>query len=529
MSAGSSRRRLLVGIGVALVATAAVVVLVRSRESNDEPGVYVHAGPRTTWITGPLRPDGTVDYVAHARAEMARGVTPENDLAPVMSLCLEKPLRRVAPASELPRPPAPLVSWSTWAYAHSLDQDSTKEAGESVADPIADAERAWLAGRTDGPLAAEMKRWLAEIGPALDLLQREARTRDHWFVPPAEIALDRAELLTSLKTIVPCYCERALARNADGDAKGAVADLATAFELMGRWRGCQGSIGWLAVLACEWYATQTVETLAKGASKWTCADFRSVDAARSRSLRNSELADVLPWERIAQLDRTVEIVLDPDAIKRAMKYSEYVQDAMRSVAAGDGSGAPSRLPESPGGEAHRAAISAREMDHLLEAINDRYDAFFALLVPPADWDARIDAVEKQRAELTDSSRKMRPHFWDFWREHTPTEMSARDPESMADLLLSLGAPLWRSILETVVTTTVAADAARMRLALACFKNEHGRNAANEAELVAACFDAPPLDRLYGAPLHWTIGADGSIDVTARGRPLAERLMAKRSR
>jgi hypothetical protein len=99
MGAGTSRRRVLVGIGVALVATAAVVALVRSRESNDEPGVYVHAGPRTTWIQGPLRPDGTVDYVAHARAEMARGVTPENDLAPVMSPAPKAASPRLRPAA----------------------------------------------------------------------------------------------------------------------------------------------------------------------------------------------------------------------------------------------------------------------------------------------------------------------------------------------------------------------------------------------------------------------------------------------
>ena len=84
-------------------------------------------------------------------------------------------------------------------------------------------------------------------------------------------------------------------------------------------------------------------------------------------------------------------------------------------------------------------------------------------------------------------------------------------------------------LETIVVGTVAADTARLRLALACFRNEHGAPPRTPDELLAACFDAPPRDRLYGEPLHWTIGADGSIDVAARGRPLAERLMAKRSR
>jgi len=531
MVAGSSRRRFVGGIAVALVASGGALWVVRSRTHDDEPGVYVHAGPRTTWITGPLRPDGTVDYVAYTREVMKRGVTPENDLAPVMSLCLERPLHRVDPASDLPRPPAPLVSWWTWAEAHSLDQDSTKEASDPVADLVGDAECAWLAGRADGPLAAELKRWLAEIGPALDLLQREARTRDHWFVPPAANELDRAELITSLKTIVPSCCERALARSAAGDATGAAEDFVTAFDLVGRWRGCNGLIGLLSVLACEGFMTESLETLARTSHEWKCADFRRVDAAASHTLRDDQLADMLPWERVAQLDRTIEIILDPAVFERAAKFSEHLQQTMRNVAS-EGGGTPGTgvtVDDLHGNGTHCSAITAREMDRLLEALNDRFDTLFATLLPPMAWDARIAEVGRLRAEFQGAAHEKMPFFWDFWREHTFAETTARSPESVADLIVSLEAPLLGSSLETITVTTVAADAARLRLAIACFKNEHGRNPADDAELVAACFDAPPRDRLYGEPLRWTVGADGRIDVTSRGAPLADRLKAQHAK
>ena len=178
---------------------------------------------------------------------------------------------------------------------------------------------------------------------------------------------------------------------------------------------------------------------------------------------------------------------------------------------------------------HRSAITAREMDRLLEALNDRFDTLFATLLPPMDWDARIAGIGRRRVEFQSAAHEKKPFFWDFWREHTFAQNSARSPESVADLIASLEAPLLGSSLETIVVGTVAADAARLRLALACYRNEHGAPPRRPDLLLTACFDGPPRDRLYGEPLLWTIGADGSIDVTARGRPLADRLMAKRSR
>jgi hypothetical protein len=69
----------------------------------------------------------------------------------------------------------------------------------------------------------------------------------------------------------------------------------------------------------------------------------------------------------------------------------------------------------------------------------------------------------------------------------------------------------------------------MRFALACFENEHGRLPADVVELTAACFDSPPRDRLYREPLGWTVRADGMIDVSSRGAPLADRLKAQQAK
>jgi len=43
--------------------------------------VELEIGPDTTVIDGPLRPDGTIDYLAHMNALRSAGVTPENNFA----------------------------------------------------------------------------------------------------------------------------------------------------------------------------------------------------------------------------------------------------------------------------------------------------------------------------------------------------------------------------------------------------------------------------------------------------------------
>lgn len=42
-------------------------------------------GRETTYITGPLNDDGTVNYVAYLNARYGKGVTPENNAAVILA------------------------------------------------------------------------------------------------------------------------------------------------------------------------------------------------------------------------------------------------------------------------------------------------------------------------------------------------------------------------------------------------------------------------------------------------------------
>ncbi len=515
MDASKRRRRPIARIAALVLVLGGTAWFLHSRDADDEPGIHVHPGIRTTWLDGPLRPDGTVDYREYVRRERQRGVTKENDLAPILSLCLEKPLRDVPPATDRERPPAPAVSWSSWSTDHEI--------GDSD-DP--DAEQVWLSGRVDGPHADEIRKWLAAIGPALDLIQREARVRDHWFEPPDPIYLVGAQLTSELRTIVPCFVMRAVGRDVDGDRAGAVEDLRTVFDLIGRRRGWDGLVGFLSILACEGYVAEPLAALAERNATWTCVDFRRVDAALPREPREEQLAGFLPWERLEMLHMVVESALDPTALERAEKAMQAVEQRARAAVHGESGGPPPADLESmlaPSGR-HDAAMPARILDRLLELVNEGFDTRSAALVE-GDWEKRVETLRDLQRQSMETRRRWIFH-WDFWRKLTASEEEARDPEAAARVIADLAIPLFGSVVKTTVTATVASDASRLRFALACFKNEHGRLPRDVAELTAACFDAPPRDRLYGEPLGWTVGADGSLEVTSRGAPLSARLNAK---
>ena len=69
-------RRWLVVLGVVVVLFLALTVFVYHRTT-----AKIHIGPHTTFVTGPLRPDGTVNYVAAFNLLSSKGVTAGNNAA----------------------------------------------------------------------------------------------------------------------------------------------------------------------------------------------------------------------------------------------------------------------------------------------------------------------------------------------------------------------------------------------------------------------------------------------------------------
>ncbi|MEX0715464.1 MAG: hypothetical protein WD066_02710 [Planctomycetaceae bacterium] len=82
MTAPIDRREFLVSTGAAVAGGwAAVSLAADERPEAPAKGLPFRVSKETTYITEPLRPDGSPDYVAYLDATMSRGITPENNAA----------------------------------------------------------------------------------------------------------------------------------------------------------------------------------------------------------------------------------------------------------------------------------------------------------------------------------------------------------------------------------------------------------------------------------------------------------------
>ncbi|HEY7120603.1 MAG TPA: hypothetical protein VH475_28730, partial [Tepidisphaeraceae bacterium] len=173
--------RLIVCAVMALLAVA-VFEQGSSGAEGAKPQARAAAGPasrpfviakETTYFTKPVRADGTIDYVVAINAELAKGVTPQNNATiPLLDAASRGKELHAAHYARvralLGLPPLPAV-----------DQNLP-------ADPLAGAEPAGLENALHGPWTAEkapdVAKWLESMEPKLKLII-EASKRDHFYLP----------------------------------------------------------------------------------------------------------------------------------------------------------------------------------------------------------------------------------------------------------------------------------------------------------------------------------------------------------
>jgi hypothetical protein len=217
--------------------------------------------PQTTVVTGPLNPDGTVNYVAALNAAASEGVTAENNAAiPIiqalgpkflMPLTLEEALGQASANSvppeveevlrQLGMSPLPLAG----RYLVSLDDYVAERLGEFAS---ADGEEALSAGEvarrimdeatgTVSPrIRALLVEWLRINEGPLALIEG-ASCRPRYFIPMAS-AKNPSLLLECMMTsgirfraVGKAIYLRSMLRIADGDLDGAWQDSLLAYRL----------------------------------------------------------------------------------------------------------------------------------------------------------------------------------------------------------------------------------------------------------------------------------------------------------
>ncbi len=192
----------------------------------------------TTYFTGPLRADGTVDYVAALNEIYGAGVTPENNAAPallsVLGEAVPEDTARLMGFERGPRASlrfvGGLAAWpeyTEWRRQHVRqnaggEADTTRRLDDEL---LAAMARPWSA--PDHPRISE---WLVDMKPSLDAIRQAVGRPRHW-IPVTALWERTLPQLTKRRNAADALRARAMLELGGGDVDGAVTDMAAVLRL----------------------------------------------------------------------------------------------------------------------------------------------------------------------------------------------------------------------------------------------------------------------------------------------------------
>lgn len=185
---------------------ALLVLLLAGQAAGDPPVEPLAVSRETTWITEPLRPDGTPDYPAWLTRRYATGVTPENNAANALLQ-----IRLIGQVGDVA----------------ALEKELTGHLPADLAAAFAQQHRRALLGPWDEVDAPLIAAWLSVNEWRIALAEQVVRSLPRfWIAPPGDMAMDTAvpsHLGTRL--IANAFRARTLRRTAVEDSDRARRDL----------------------------------------------------------------------------------------------------------------------------------------------------------------------------------------------------------------------------------------------------------------------------------------------------------------
>ena len=241
---------------VVLLLLAVVAPLVRDADGDDSTKSPIKIDRETTFLTGPRRTDGTVDYPAGINARMKQGVTPENNACFLLCEAI-RPLEAwdMPPEyfEEIGRTPPP------------RDRNYVRYLAAEVADPSSDAEKQrveLILKFIDGDPRPWTRSEFPEVAEVLDGdegplgIVHAAAERDRFYSPIVTLGMDDVDPLplvaavdpmtTQLPYVVHSLRLRAMLHLGEGNQEAAWKDLLACFKLarligMGTHRGARSA------------------------------------------------------------------------------------------------------------------------------------------------------------------------------------------------------------------------------------------------------------------------------------------------
>jgi hypothetical protein len=259
-------------------------------------------GRDTTWLTGPLRADGTVDYAAAWRDEHGRGVTAENNAAPLLfaAAALDTSQFSDAERAATPRVEAPFELLEDWAEKHAGQFDASRKSPNSM-------DAAWKALESGDPLPRGAKRWLDAMAPALDLACR-AVERGRFYDPAAWG--DQQNFAWTLAEVAKALRWRATRAAVDGDVDAAGADTCAILKLTRLEHDLGVHLYFIVAFGDESYCLQAALNAARRRGRITVAEVRALVAADDPSAAEERIRELRRSERLHALE-AIDDVLRP--------------------------------------------------------------------------------------------------------------------------------------------------------------------------------------------------------------------------
>ena len=463
--------------GSLVVACSVLLSACRSRAEAIKPG------PDTTVFTGPVRPDGTIDYLAALNQKYSKDVTPANNafvaIANMMapdawpSTKFRHRVYQLLKANEPADNATYFVTWDTFS-----DPKGITRSGNKLEIPRLAMAHPWKAA--DNPTLA---RWIKANAAFIGSV-RLAMKKRYWFCPlvqkrhNAEGMPDWPWIVTE-RRLAFLILDRAALRWGSGDRAGAWRDLLLVHEL-GRQTAQPASL-----------LTQIVAISIDGLAHQAAVGLIESSTISPHEARKAiaDLHNLAPPPSIAKGFDVLERCLFLGTIERM-----YHGDLPAIYQKMDDTFGTHEQPISEAAM-HELGRSDCDINAVLRQVNNAFDTLVATAKNPSYLLARkkIKALENrwgEQAKPAGSSLHPKPRLSYSLRRliditFLPSSLAARARAGMQDQMEQIA------------------------LALAAYRTEHHHYPAELTSLSPDYLPAIPRDVFTGKPLHYQINSDGS--------------------
>lgn len=468
--------------------------------ATTEPWNKIIVSKETTYFTGPLFPDGTVNYVAALNEKYSKGVTPENNAAiPILAIFDSAPWKsyekkiaeRVRKSAmkelgieKLPDLPK-YVSGHEFKFA---DEDMNK----AMSQP-------WR-----GDDLPEVKKWVDANEKSLAAVT-EACKRPRFFVPIVS-AMERPQMmdivipiLSGYRDAARCLSARAMMHLAKGDTDKAIDDLLTIHKFARLTSNDCTLIGQLVAIACDSIATRSDKDLI-ASGKLTAAQARGISA---------ELAKLPPIGNVVETIDSGERSFSLDFY--SMMSTKSVSEISRYLAALRSVGGASEVLGGQG-DGHRLPL---DWNLILRRHNEAFDKQIAAMRKPmfAGRQEALAAFDKEMTECVAKSNRLDNPLSAFEYIVSLTLMgnqSEKCSEAFSDMMIGMLMPTLGRAVQIEDEARMSAQLAVLGYSLAAYRADKGKYPDKLADLAPAYIKTIPKDSFTDKDLAYKKAGKGFV-------------------